>query len=248
MSIKINNYEDIKNIKIVSRIVHEMLNYISFFIKPGVTTGYLNDVCYNRIINYYKAYPASLGYMDYPKSICTSVNDVVCHGIPSYKTILKKGDIINIDISICKNNYYSDASKMYFVGEPNKLSIKLCKVTYNSILKALKYIKPGNKINLIGKAIQNYIDKFNYSIVKDYCGHGIGKKLHEEPHILHYINNCDLIFKEGMIFTIEPIINLGTFKTKIMKDGWTVKTVDKSLSAQYEHTILVTNNGYEILT
>ncbi len=248
MFIRINKSKDIKNIILVSKIVNEMLNYISNFIKPGISTGIIDNICYNRIIKFYKAYPASLGYMNYPKSICTSINDVVCHGIPRYNKFLKNGDIINIDISICKNNYYSDGSKMYFVGNVNKKYINFCNIIKNSILKSLKYIKPGNKINIIGNIIQNYIEKFGYSIVKNYCGHGIGKKLHEEPCILHYKNNYDWKFIKGMIFTIEPIVNMGSYKTKIMNDGWTVKTVDKSLSAQYEYTILVTNKGCKILT
>ncbi len=243
-----NSLYDIKNIKIVSKLVSKMLVYISKFIKPGISTGEIDYICYDRIVNYYKAYPASLGYMNYPKSICTSINDVVCHGIPRFDKYLKDGDIINIDISICKNNYYSDASKMYFVGDPSIESINLCKVTKNSIFKALKFVKPGNKINLLGYVIQNYVEKFGYSIVRDYCGHGIGKKLHQKPHILHYKNSYNFIFKKGMIFTIEPMVNIGSYKTKLMNDGWTVKTIDKSLSAQYEYTVLVTNYGYKILT
>ncbi len=248
MYINIKTLKDIKNIISVSRIVCKMLNYIKHFVKPGISTGEIDDICNNRIINFYKALPASLGYMNYPKSICTSINDVVCHGIPSYNQYLKDGDIINIDISICKNNYYSDASKMFFVGKPNLNAIKLCKVTKNSIFKALNYVKPGYKINIIGNIIQEYVESFGYSVVKYYCGHGIGMNLHEEPQILHYKNKCNIKFIPGMIFTIEPMINLGSNKTKLMKDGWTVKTVDKSLSAQYEYTILVTNTGYKILT
>ncbi len=247
MYIRINSYKDINNIILVSKIVHKVLNYIYKFIKPGISTGEIDYICYNKIVNYYKAYPASLGYMNYPKSICTSINDIVCHGIPRYDEFLKDGDIINIDISICKNNYYSDASKMYLVGNVKRKYINLCKVTKRSLLKSLKHIKPGNKLNLIGNSIQNYIDKFGYSVVREYCGHGIGKKLHEDPFILHYKNNYNISFKEGMIFTVEPMINIGSYKTKIMKDGWTVKTIDKSFSAQYEYTVLVTNNGYKIL-
>ncbi len=247
MYIRINNSKDIKNIILVSKIVHEILSYINNFIKPGISTGEIDNICYDRIVNHYKAYPASLGYMNYPKSICTSINDVVCHGIPKYNEFLKNGDIINIDISICKNNYYSDASKMYLVGNVSKESINLCKITKKSIFKSLKHIRPGNKISLIGNSIQNYVEKFGYSVVKEYCGHGIGKKLHEDPIILHYKNNYNFLFKKYMIFTIEPMINIGSCKTKLMKDGWTVKTIDKSLSAQYEYTILVTKKGYKIL-
>ncbi len=242
-----NNYE-INKIIISSKIVSEVLNYISSYVKEGISTGELNDICHKRIVNYHKAYPASLGYMNYPKSICTSINDTVCHGIPDYSHILKKGDIINIDVSICKDNYYSDSSKMYFVNPISNDAYKLCYYTYKSFCNVLKYIKNGNKLNLIGNNIEKYIIKYGYSIVKNYCGHGIGKKLHESPQILHYRNNSNLYMKTGMIFTIEPMINLGSEKTFVMKDGWTVKTLDNSLSAQYEHTILVTNNGYKILT
>ncbi len=250
MSIIIKSFIDIKKIRIVSRIVSEVLFYISKYIKPGVSTGEIDFICNKRIIDYHKAFPACLGYMDYPKSICTSVNDVVCHGIPNFDQILKKGDIINIDVAIVKNKYYSDASKMYFVGKPSQLSFDLCRITYNSVIKALKYIGPGKKLNIIGKIIQDYVEKNGYSVVRNYCGHGIGKKLHEEPQVLHYYSNINdnIILKSGMIFTIEPMVNVGSYKTKVMDDGWTVKTVDGGLSAQYEFTVLITDYGYEILT
>ncbi len=244
----IKNFKDIKNIKISAKIASEVLFYISKYIKPGISTGKINDICYNRIVEYHKAYPAALKYMGFPKSICTSINDVVCHGIPSYNCILLDGDIINIDIAICKNNYYADISKMFLVGKPNYIAVRLCKVTKKSLYLSLKCIKNGGKFKNIGKIIQNYVNKKGYSVVKNYCGHGIGRNFHEEPHILHYKNNCNLFFKTGMIFTIEPMINMGSEDTIIMNDGWTVKTKDGNLSAQYEHTILVTDNSYEILT
>ncbi len=244
----IKNLKEIKNIKISSKIASETLFYISKYIKPGISTGKINDICYDRIVNYHNAYPASLKYMGYPKSICTSINDVVCHGIPDYNCILNDGDIINIDIAVCKNNYYSDTSKMFFVGKPNNLAIKLCKVTKKSLYLSLNCIKNGGQFKNIGNIIQNYVNSKGYSVVKNYCGHGIGKKLHEKPNVLHYKNNCNLIFKTGMIFTVEPMINIGSEDTFVMNDGWTVKTKDGSLSAQYEHTILVTDSGYQILT
>ncbi len=244
----IKNFKDIKKIKIASNIASDTLYYISKYIKPGISTGKINDICHDRIVNYHNAYPAALKYMGFPKSICTSINNVVCHGIPSYNCILCDGDIINIDIAVCKNNYYSDTSKMFFVGKPNISAIKLCKTTKKSLYLSLKCIRNGGKFRDIGKIIQNYVSKKKYSVVKNYCGHGIGKNFHEEPHILHYNNNCNLNFKSGMVFTIEPMINIGSEKTIVMNDGWTVKTKDGSLSAQYEHTILVTDHGYEILT
>ncbi len=248
MSIIIKNKKDIRNIKIVSKIASEILIYIKKYIKPGISTEKINLLCHDRIVNYHNAYPASLGYMGFPKSICTSVNDVVCHGIPKSSKILKEGDIINIDVAVVKNKYYSDISKMFFVGTPNKIAFNLCKVTKYCLNKVIKYIKPGIKLNLIGEIIQDYVSSYNYSVVKDYCGHGVGFYLHEDPKVLHYKNNIDIILKSGMIFTIEPMINLGKSDTKISRDGWTVKTKDGSLSAQYEHTILVSDNGCEVLT
>ncbi len=243
----LKNNEDINKIKISCYIAKEVLFYISKYIKEGISTGEINDICHNRIVKYHNAYPAPLGYMNYPKSVCISVNDTVCHGIPDYNYLLKNGDILNIDVSICKNNYYSDTSKMFFVGKISKKALKLCNITHNSIYYALKYVKKNVSINIIGNKIQEYINNYNYSIVKNYCGHGIGKNLHEEPQILHYKNNSNIIMKPGMVFTIEPMINIGSSKTIVMKDGWTVKTKDKSLSAQYEHMILINNNNYELL-
>ncbi len=240
---------DIKKIKKSSEIVSDVLSFIFKYIKPGISTGEIDFLCHKRIINHHNAYPACLGYMNYPKSICTSVNDVVCHGIPNNNHILSNGDIINIDVSVLKDNYYSDASKMYFVGKPSKSAADLCYVTYESIKSTLKYVKSGNKLNLIGKIIQDYVEGNGYSVVRNYCGHGIGKNLHEDPQVLHYFSlNNNVILKSGMVFTIEPMVNIGSYKTKIMSDGWTVKTLDGELSAQYELTILVTDFGYEILT
>ncbi len=249
MSIFIKNHQDIKKIIVASKIAVDILSYIGQYIKEGVSTYDLDLICYKRIVQKHHAYPASLGYMGFPKSICTSINDVVCHGIPNKKDILRNGDIINIDVGILKDNFYSDMSRMYFVGVPNSITLNLCRVVKNSIKLALKYVKPNYKINIIGKIIQDYVKPYGYSIVKDYCGHGIGRQYHEDPQILHYyIDNNELCFKKGMVFTIEPMINIGSDKTYVMNDGWTVKTLDGSLSAQYEHTILVTDIGYQILT
>ncbi len=248
MSYIIKNSKEIKNIKISGKIARDVLFYISKYIKPGISTGRINDICYDRIVNFHNAYPASLLYMGFPKSICTSINNVVCHGIPNYNCILSNGDIINIDIAVCKNNYYADTSKMFLVGKPDYKAIKLCKITKKSLYLSLKCIKNGTELKNIGRIIDNYVKKKGFSVVKNYCGHGIGKNFHEKPHILHYKNNYNLILKSGMVFTIEPMINLGSKDTIVMNDGWTVKTRDGSLSAQYEHTILVTDYGYEILT
>lgn len=247
-NISIKNTEEIKKMRIVGRLAAEVLEMIEQYIVPGITTAELDCLCHNYIVNEQKAISACLGYQGFPKSVCISINEVVCHGIPSNQ-ILKDGDIVNIDVSIIKNNYYSDTSKMFFVGKPNFLAKNLCFVAKNSLYLAIKIIKPGTKLNTIGHKIQKYVEKKNFSVVRKYCGHGIGKKFHEQPYILHYNTSDNGIFlKEGMTFTIEPMINAGTKDTIVMKDGWTVKTKDNNLSAQYEHTIAVTKDGCEVLT
>ncbi|BBA85293.1 methionine aminopeptidase [endosymbiont of Sipalinus gigas] len=246
--INIKSKEEINKIKLSGKLAFNVLNMIKDYIKPNVSTGYLDDICNEYIINVQNAYPGSLGYLGFPNSICTSVNEVVCHGIPSYKKILKDGDIINIDVVVLKDGFYGDTSKMFFVGKPTILSKRLCYVAEKSLDLAINILKPGLNIKYIGKTIQNFVEKNNFSIVRDYCGHGIGRKLHEFPQILHYSNNNNFILTPGISFTIEPMINSGSNKVKLMNDGWTVKTKDHSLSAQYEHTIIITNNSYEVIT
>jgi len=248
ISIK-NNLEIIK-MRLVGKLVADVLEMIEDYVIPGVTTEELNNICHKYIVYQQNAQPACLGYQGFPKSICVSVNDVVCHGIPNKQDILKDGDIINIDISIIKNGYYGDASKMFIIGKSNKLGKKLCKVAQNSLYLALYTIQPGISLNILGEVIQNYVEKHNFSIVREYCGHGIGSKFHEAPQVLHHnhYKNKIVILKPGMTFTVEPMINSGNNTVKCMNDGWTVKTQDKSLSAQYEHTILVNHQGCEILT
>lgn len=215
----IKSVRDINNIKIAGKIAYDILLFISNFIKPGITTDQLDTICYKRIVNYHNAYPASLGYMGYPKSICTSINDVVCHGIPNKNEFLKDGDIINIDIAVIKNNYYADTSKMFLVGNYSLISKKLCKVTRNSINLVLKHLKSGVKSNIIGKLIEDYVKNYGFSVVRNYCGHGIGKNFHEDPQILHYYSKNSILLKSGMVFTIEPMVNIGNRKTKLMDDG-----------------------------
>ena len=224
------------------------LDYITQFVKPEITTQKLNELCHNFIIKN-KAKPAPLNYNGYPKSICTSVNHVVCHGIPCNK-ILDKGDIINIDITVILNSWYGDSSRMYIVGNNTSIKTKkLIDVTYECMMEGIKQIKPGSTLGNIGYTIQTIANKNNFSIVKDFCGHGIGKQFHESPSVLHFGNKGEgLELKEGMIFTIEPMLNVGTNEIKILKDGWTVVTKDKKLSAQFEHTIGVTHDGYKIFT
>lgn len=244
----IKKKKEIENIKKACQLSAKVLEMIEEHIIAGVTTNKLNNICNDYIINELKAYPASLNYNGFPKSVCISVNEEVCHGIPNEK-ILKKGDIINIDVTIMKNGYYGDTSKMFTIGEISQEAENLIKITQECLYNAIKKIKHNENLNIIGEIIELHAQKHNYKIIKEYCGHGIGKNLHEDPYILHYKNNKNKIkMSEGMIFTIEPILTLGNGKTIISKDGWTVLTEDKSLSAQWEHTILVTQNNYEILT
>jgi len=243
----IKKKSEIEKMRISGKLAAKVLEMIEKYVQPDVSTEELNNICHNFIMQN-NAIPACLGYHGFPKSVCISVNDVVCHGIPSKKQILKVGDIVNIDVTVIKDNYYADTSKMFFVGETSILSKRLCKVAQESLYTSLKIIKSGVPLLKIGETIENYVEKQGFSVVKEYCGHGIGTSFHEEPHILHYKNKNKMILEKGMIFTIEPMINAGKSEVKCMKDGWTVKTKDHSLSAQYEHTILVTNYGCDILT
>ncbi|AAO26944.1 methionine aminopeptidase [Buchnera aphidicola str. Bp (Baizongia pistaciae)] len=246
----IKNINEINKMRLVGKLVADVLDMIKEYIVPGITTEELNNICHNYITYKQHAKPACLGYQGFPKSICTSINDIVCHGIPNKNSILKNGDIINIDVAILKDKYYSDASKMFFVGKPTELGKKLCYVAKKSLYLALYTIRPGINLQKLGKVIQNYVKKQNFSIVKEYCGHGIGRSFHEPPQILHhnYYKSNTTILQSGMTFTVEPMINSGSCEVQCTNDGWTVKTKDKSLSAQYEHTILVNEEGCEILT
>jgi methionyl aminopeptidase len=249
MSFIIKTESEIKKMRQSGKLTAEVLEMIEKYLKPNISTEEINQICHDYIVYEKKAISACLGYHGFPKSICISVNDVVCHGIPNKKQILKEGDIVNIDISIIKNNYHGDASKMFCIGKTSILSKRLCEVAQESLYRSLKLIKPGIKLYKIGEIIQNYVESNNFSVVKEYCGHGIGRNFHEEPHVLHYKNKeNNIILKKGMIFTVEPMINAGNAQVKCMKDGWTIKTKDRSLSAQYEHTILVTEYGCDILT
>lgn len=247
--ISIKSSQEINKMRTAGKLTAEVLIMIQEHLIPGITTSEIDNICYNYIIKKQKAIPACLGYNGFPKSICTSINDVVCHGIPSNSQILKNGDIINIDVSIIKNGYHCDASQMFFIGQIDNLARHLCNTTQKSLYKAINLVRPGTRLSEIGKVIQQYVENKKFSVVREYCGHGIGKLFHEPPQILHY-NHDDKEFtlKKGMTFTIEPMINVGSKEIECMNDGWTVKTKDHSLSAQYEHTILVTNKGCEILT
>ena len=249
MPVTIKTTEEIQKMEIAGKLAADVLEMITPMVQAGQKTGELNRICHEYIVNEQKAIPAPLNYHGFPKSICTSVNHVVCHGIPSYKEKLNNGDIINIDITVIKDGYHGDTSKTFFVGRPDKETKKLVDVTYECMKKAILLVRPGIRLGDIGHAIQTLAEKNHYSVVREYCGHGIGKIFHEEPQVLHYGKpNTKEELKEGMTFTIEPMINLGEQFVQLLDDNWTVETQDKKKSAQWEHTILVTKNGFEVLT
>lgn len=249
MSVTIKTPDEIEKMRVAGRMAAEVLEMIEPHVQPGVTTEELDHLCHQHITEVQKAIPACLGYRGFPKSICTSVNQVVCHGIPSDRKKLKNGDIINIDVTVIYQGYHGDTSKMYFVGKPMKHAERLVKVTQESLYKGIELVKPGTRLGDIGHTIQQHAESNYYSVVREYCGHGIGQTFHEEPQVLHYGKpNTGMALKEGMCFTIEPMINAGKAETKLKSDGWTVETVDGRLSAQWEHTLLVTSSGVEVLT
>jgi len=248
MSVTIKTPDEIEKMRIAGKLAAEVLEYIEPHVKAGITTVELDSLCHEYIVNVQQAIPAPLDYHGFPKSICTSVNHVICHGIPNEKH-LKKGDSINIDITVIKDLYHGDTSKMFFVGEPSIIAKRLAKVAYECMCRGIDLVKPGIQLGDIGHAIQLHAEANNYSVVREYCGHGIGLKFHEDPQVLHYGKaKTGLTLEPGMIFTIEPMINVGKRNVKLLKDGWTVVTKDHSLSAQWEHTILVTETGHEVLT
>ncbi len=239
--------ESFEKTKIAGSIASGALDEVSKIIKPGITTDQIDKICY-EFINDNKAYSAPLFYRGFPKSCCTSTNHIVCHGIPSDK-ILKEGDIVNVDVTAFKDGWHGDTSRMFKIGEVSIKAEKLINTTYESMMNAIKIVKDGTRLGDIGSAIQTHVEAQGFSVVQDFCGHGIGQKFHKEPNILHYgEKGTGEKIREGMIFTIEPMINVGNYETKILNDGWTAVTKDKSLSAQFEHTIGVTKDGYEIFT
>ena len=247
--IKIKTQEDIKKMRIAGKLAAEVLEMITPFVKPGISTEKLDDICHDYIVENQKAIPANVGYRGFEKTLCTSINQVVCHGIPSAKKILRDGDIINIDVTVLKDGWHGDTSKMFLVGKTKPHNERLVKVTQECLYKAIDLVKPGATLGDIGHAIQTHAEKNYYSVVEDYCGHGIGEIYHEEPQVLHYGSpgqGTEIV--EGMSFTIEPMLNLGTKYTKTLSDGWTVETKDGKNSAQWEHTLAVTTAGCEVLT
>jgi methionyl aminopeptidase len=248
MTVSIKTALEIEKMRVAGQLAAQVLQFIEPHVTPGITTDALDQLCHDYIINELKAVPAPLNYRGFPKSICTSVNHVVCHGIPSDKK-LKDGDIINIDITVIKDEYHGDTSKMFYVGEPSILARRLVETTYECMHLGIEMVKPGIRLGDIGHTIQQYAESRNYSVVREYCGHGIGREFHEDPQVLHYGEpNSGMELEEGMTFTIEPMINAGKRHVKLLNDDWTVVTKDRSLSAQWEHTILVTKSGHEVLT
>jgi methionyl aminopeptidase len=250
MSVSIKTPEDIEKMRVAGRLAAEVLEMIEPFVKVGVSTGELDRICHDYIVNVQNAVPAPLNYNGFPKSICTSLNHVVCHGIPSDSKVLKSGDILNIDITVIKDGFHGDTSKMFLLGDVAPHARRLIKVTQECLYKAIEIVKPGIRLGDIGHVIQTHAEANNYSVVREYCGHGIGRIFHEDPQVLHYGKPATgILVVEGMTFTIEPMINLGERHTKLSKtDGWTVTTRDRRLSAQWEHTLAVTANGCEVLT
>jgi len=240
--------EEIGKMRVAGRLASEVLQMIGPHVQPGVTTGELNDICHRYIVEEQDAIPAPLNYRGFPKSVCTSVNHVVCHGIPGDKK-LKKGDILNIDVTVIKDGYHGDTSKMFCVGEPSVRARRLVDITYECMALGIRMVRPGVRLGDIGHAIQRHAEDAHFSIVREYCGHGIGREFHEEPQVLHYGSpGTGLELQPGMTFTIEPMVNAGRRHVKLLPDNWTVVTKDHSLSAQWEHTILVTETGHDVLT
>jgi len=253
MSVNLKSPEDIKRMRVAGRLAAEVLDYIEPYVRPGVTTAELDRLCHEYMVNVQQTIPAPLnyqppGYPPYPKSICTSVNRVVCHGVPDEKP-LKAGDIVNIDVTVIKDDFHGDTSRMFYVGKPSIQARRLCDVTYECMWRGIETVRPGRHLGDIGHAIQTHAERHGYSVVREFCGHGIGKRFHEEPQVLHYGRaGTGVRLDAGMTFTIEPMINAGKPDIKHAEDGWTVLTRDRSLSAQWEHTVLVTPSGYEVLT
>ena len=252
-SISIKSPADIEGMRIAGRLGSEVLDYITPFVKAGVTTGELDRLCHEYMVNVQGTIPAPLNYdpsggNPYPKSICTSVNEVICHGIPGDQ-VLKNGDAVNLDITVINNGYHGDNSRMFLIGEPKSFVKRLSDITYECMWLGIEQVKPGATLGDIGHAIQVHAEKAGYSVVREFCGHGIGKVFHEEPQILHYGKpGTGPVLEAGMVFTIEPMINAGKPGIRELADGWTIVTKDHSLSAQWEHTVLVTGTGYEVLT
>ena len=253
MPVTLKTSEEIARMRIAGRLAAQLLDYVTAFVKPGVTTGRLNDLCHEYMLKVQGTTPAPLnyappGYKPFPKSICTSVNHQVCHGIPGER-VLKPGDILNIDVTVIKDGFHGDSSRMYYVGEPSIQARRLAEITYECMWLGIEQVRAGAQLGDLGAAIQSHAEKHGYSVVREFCGHGIGRKFHEDPQVLHYGKpGTGMRLEAGMTFTVEPMINAGKPGIRELADGWTIVTKDHSLSAQWEHTVLVTQTGYEVLT
>jgi methionyl aminopeptidase len=249
MPVTVKTPEDIAAMRRAGALAAEVLEMIAEHVRPGVSTEELDAICHRHIVEVQQAIPANVGYRGFPKTICTSVNNVICHGIPSATKVLKDGDIINIDVTVIKDGWHGDTSRMFLVGEAPVLAKRLVEVTREAMYRGIRAVKPGATLGDIGHAIQSYAEAQRFSVVREYCGHGIGRIYHEDPQVLHYGRPGEgLRLQPGMTFTIEPMINAGARHTRLLPDGWTVVTRDRSLSAQWEHTVAVTDTGVEVLT
>jgi methionyl aminopeptidase len=248
MPVRPKSLEDQEKLRVAGRLAADVLDMIGEHVQPGVSTEQLDAICNDYIVKVQKTTPANVGYRGFPKTVCTSVNHVVCHGIPNDR-VLKSGDIVNIDVAIIKDGFHGDTSRMYFAGKPPVLAQRLSDVCFEAMMRGIEAVKPGAQLGDVGHAIQSHTEAAGYSVVREYCGHGIGRVYHEDPQVLHYGEpGTGIELKEGMVFTVEPMINAGKRHTQLMKDGWTVVTKDHSLSAQWEHMVLVTATGRDILT
>ena len=249
MNVTVKSPSQIERMRVAGQLAAEVLQVVAPYVRAGVSTAELDRICHDHIVNVQKAIPANVGYKGFPATVCTSVNNVICHGIPSESKILKDGDIINIDVTVIKDGWHGDTSRMYIVGKPSVKAQRLVDVTRAAMFEAIRVVRPGATLGDVGHAIQKYVEAERFSVVREYCGHGIGQIYHEDPQVLHYGQpGTGLRLEKGMTFTIEPMVNEGQRHTKLLNDGWTVVTRDKSLSAQWEHTIAVTDDGAEILT
>ena len=249
MDVSIKSPQDIERMRVAGRQAAEVLQVVAPHFKAGDSTAELDRICHDHIVNVQKAIPANVGYKGFPATVCTSVNNVICHGIPSPSKILKDGDIVNIDVTVIKDGWHGDTSRMYVVGKPSVKAQRLVDVTRAAMFEGIRAVRPGATLGDVGHAIQKHVEAERFSVVREYCGHGIGQIYHDDPQVLHYGQpGTGLRLQEGMTFTIEPMVNEGQRHTKLLNDGWTVVTRDKSLSAQWEHTVVVTADGVEILT
>jgi methionyl aminopeptidase len=249
MAVTIKTPEEIEKMRVAGRLAAEVLQVVAPHVKPGVSTGELDRICHDHIVNVQQAVPANVGYRGFPATVCTSVNNVICHGIPSPSKVLRDGDILNIDVTVIKDGWHGDTSRMYFVGEPSVMARRLVEATREAMFRGIRIVRPGATLGDIGHAIQEFAESERFSVVREYCGHGIGRVYHEDPQVLHYGRAGEgLVLEKGMTFTIEPMINEGKRHTRLLPDGWTVVTKDRKLSAQWEHTVTVTDDGVEILT